>query len=115
MRKEIENGVRWLDYNVPGWEHRIDLETLDMVMPYKCIIGQLGLRDYTVDLKYDIFNGIESDFKFGFSLDVIKLIQLGFVKRNQIWEELNEEWKEVVSSRLNSLEYKYLCCANYTQ
>lgn len=34
-------GAALLDRAVPGWESRIDLETLDISCPRNCIIGQL--------------------------------------------------------------------------
>lgn len=38
--EQIKNGVKWLDENSPGWEHKIDLDTLDVNQPCRCILGQ---------------------------------------------------------------------------
>ncbi len=52
-RKRVKNGVRWLDENFPGWEGRIDVDTLRLDDGVSCICGQV-FRD-KVDT--DIFNG----------------------------------------------------------
>lgn len=37
----VENGWRWLTANFPGWQRRIDIETLDLAYGSRCICGQL--------------------------------------------------------------------------
>ncbi len=41
VKTRVERGARFLDEVAPGWEDRIDLETLDLVSGYHCICGQL--------------------------------------------------------------------------
>lgn len=55
-------GAALLDRAVPGWESRIDLETLDISCPRNCIIGQLlgwitGLKVLGVRLTPNGFAG----------------------------------------------------------
>jgi hypothetical protein len=38
----VERGAALLDRHVPGWEKRIDLETLDIASSEFCICGQLA-------------------------------------------------------------------------
>lgn len=43
--KEVAAGAEWLDENFPGWEWKIDLETLDMANCRECVLGQ-SLREF---------------------------------------------------------------------
>ena len=38
---EVERGMRWLDTVAPGWENRIDRETLSLIDVTACICGQV--------------------------------------------------------------------------
>lgn len=40
IAERVEAGAAWLDANRPGWVDRINLETLDMASPRRCILGQ---------------------------------------------------------------------------
>jgi hypothetical protein len=40
-KTRVCRGARWLDENFPGWEERIDLDSLQLTSAYKCICGQL--------------------------------------------------------------------------
>jgi hypothetical protein len=37
----VQQAAVFLDRNVPGWEHYINLGALDMLSPYACILAQL--------------------------------------------------------------------------
>jgi len=41
MMRNVERGCAILDAATPGWQDRIDLETLDLSDPCQCILGQL--------------------------------------------------------------------------
>ena len=47
LRLRVERGAEHLDLDFPGWEDRIDTETLDLTGGRECILGQLfgGFRD----------------------------------------------------------------------
>jgi hypothetical protein len=36
-----QKGAALLDQKIPGWEHRIDPETLEMGDPRHCVVGQI--------------------------------------------------------------------------
>lgn len=40
IEERVESGARWLDEHRPGWWRRIDLDTLDLGDPCKCVLGQ---------------------------------------------------------------------------
>lgn len=40
-RSRVKSGARWLDENFPGWESRIDLDTLELKNSFNCICGQV--------------------------------------------------------------------------
>lgn len=41
VKQRVERGARWLDENFPGWEGRIDLDTLELSSSEQCICGQV--------------------------------------------------------------------------
>lgn len=40
-RSRVKSGAKWLDESFPGWETRIDTESLDLGSAYNCVCGQL--------------------------------------------------------------------------
>jgi hypothetical protein len=46
MRHRVAGGIRWLDENRPGWLDRINLATLDLEAPCRCILGQEWLDEH---------------------------------------------------------------------
>jgi hypothetical protein len=71
-------GVALLDEHVPGWEHQINLDTLDLVNTERCVLGQLWLAQHprTRD-RYAAYDkmckalklpGIENEIEFGFTV-----------------------------------------------
>ena len=42
IKKRVARGAALLDEKRPGWEAMIDLSSLDISDPYKCILGQSG-------------------------------------------------------------------------
>lgn len=47
MEKEVEEGIKFLNEKCPGWEKRVNWESLNMGNHETCIGGQLG-GDYFV-------------------------------------------------------------------
>lgn len=43
---EIALGVAYFDENDPGWIDRIDLDTLSMFNPNRCVLAQVSGRDF---------------------------------------------------------------------
>ena len=41
LDERIDNGIRWLNENFPGWRNRIDINTLQLADPFRCICGQV--------------------------------------------------------------------------
>lgn len=39
--EEIERGLAWLDEHAPEWITKVDVETLDINDPYRCVLGQV--------------------------------------------------------------------------
>lgn len=40
IAERVAAGAAWLDEHRPGWDQRIDLETLDLGDPCHCVLGQ---------------------------------------------------------------------------
>ena len=66
----IARGFVLLDEKVPGWEHRVDLKTLDLGSWTRCVVGQL-FDVQKRELLWEGFSalGVESPRAYGFSLN----------------------------------------------
>lgn len=86
----IERGMALLDEKVPGWEHRVDLKTLDLNDCTECVVGQL-FQTYINRLTT---LGREADHfphRFGFSLD--------WDNWRTTWGGLTTAWKRAIRTR----------------
>lgn len=51
IRRRVNRGIKLLNLRQVGWAKRIDLNTLDINYPTKCVLGQLFGNDiYGLDL-----------------------------------------------------------------
>ena len=87
---EIEKGIAWLDEVSPGWEGEIDLAQLDIMSPYKCILGQLFLWEGS---RYDPSPPGMTDYGF-------LLPWRTGVDCQQGYSILTEEWRAAIKTRL---------------
>ena len=95
----VAAGSRWLDEHVPGWEQRIDLETLDVTNCTMCVLGQV-YGDFIDGLKAagkhwsQANSPCDADWPFrnGFA---VGNTEQGWMGR----EELNAEWRAEIERR----------------
>ena len=84
--QQIEKGVEYLDEHYPGWEDKINLETLNIRSPRCCIGGQLeGEYAHFVSMLYEISNSGPTS--------------MGFDSTDYHYEDLTETWKAVILAR----------------
>jgi hypothetical protein len=83
----VENGMQLLDRVYPGWEKKVNLETLDIMSCRHCILGQL-YGDYDDGVRWV---GISKHSAHEF----------GFVEQGEIWfNDLTSMWAEKITARL---------------
>lgn len=103
---QIDNGIRFLDEKHGiGWEHKIDVETLDISSPCGCVCGQLfehkrahmtGYSYFTLELNPGSYGE-----EYGFSIPVLEESTTDEEWAN--FAQLTDEWKGAIVS---------LCAAN---
>jgi hypothetical protein len=82
LSSRVAQGVALLDQVRPGWVDRIDLETLNIRNPYKCVLGQVfGNYWYAID-RFSIGLGESHGF---FSFGGAEMA------------ELTAEWRRVIA------------------
>lgn len=59
LTHRVKRGIAWLDETVPDWRVVINLETLEMQRPWRCVLGQIFA---------DHANGYEETNGFGYAL-----------------------------------------------
>lgn len=90
----VERGAALLDEKVPGWEAKIDLDTLDLYVPCKCVLGQLFGRG---DSAYT--HGLHMLNLFGFKEEIAH----GFEARSTgTYTSLTTRWRRVIRRRLKA-------------
>ena len=45
LEERVDNGIRWLNENFPGWENRINLKSLSLKNAERCICGQVFRKE----------------------------------------------------------------------
>ena len=84
----IQRGIVWLNYNIPGWETRIDLDRLNIGSSQDCVLAQ------ATGMCYD-------DATYQYDIEFTQAVEMGFATypgdktREQIHEELsilNQQW-----------------------
>lgn len=111
IRNEVLEGVRLLDELLPGkWYSMIDLTKLDMNNGERCILGQLEPHLPVVNDSDEVQSQLE-EYKGEDPYDraLIKLdldwmddeVLHGFNSRARDFDELTQEWIEVINERLN--------------
>jgi len=85
----VQAGMAVLDANMPGWECRIDPETLNLASCQLCVLGQV-YGEYSAG-KREV--GIEDGDNYGFSTRDDSSREYGFLTRT---------WLRVIKKRLTA-------------
>jgi len=97
IEQRVADGIKLLDEKVPDWRSKIDLATLKLSHPDRCILGQLGADR--------IFLGqLGASFSKGLSLVGLKIgdsanqAAYGFESEydGDEYDELQEEWESAL-------------------
>lgn len=106
----VQRGAALLDEKLPGWADQIDLDTLQMADGCRCVLGQIGGREFNLDAlgwhegyapNYErlarlVFTGYKDECAHGFN-------QLMDSKDHPIgppFDDLQDAWKgEIVARR----------------
>lgn len=107
MLEDIARGVELLDETVPGWDSRIDVETLNIASPVKCVLGQLfgGYGDGLRALSGPMTRADVVGIRYGFMprSSVITSVDDGWPAALASWyeeaERLTQEWRTVIQGR----------------
>ena len=93
--KQVADGARFLDSNVPGWFRSIDLSRLNMSNPCYCVVGQL-FRSFEAGLEQlDVDATDGEDIALGF--DRPDSLDLGYPRD---LAALTLIWKREIEARL---------------
>lgn len=85
-------GAQFLDERQPGWAERIDTESLSMIRPCRCIIGQLSGSRYSAGFQKIVNEGHPAYSEHAQSL--------GFV----IDAEWDDQWDQLTGAWLKEIE-----------
>lgn len=86
--RAVKRGVKWLDANVPNWRARIDVASLDLQFPCKCVLGQLDGNFYEAVWTY--------------RLERSEVSHLGFLASTRLgttYRWLNAAWRRALKEK----------------
>ncbi len=89
----VERGAQFLDKEMPGWEERVDLSSLSLRDPCKCVVGHL-YGNYCAVIGGLIQDGEPSEYGF----------DINYWATDKDWNALTEEWRVLIQSRRNVKE-----------
>lgn len=91
-RTTIARGVALLDTVMPGWEKRVDLDTLDVSSPCNCICGQIVSR--RVKPYHRFTKGLQA-----LGLTSWEAWKYGFASPTGSYRRLTDEWSRVIRAK----------------
>lgn len=114
--KRVRLGAEWLDERQPDWWQRINIDTLNLVLPRQCVLGQLSRQLVGKSANY-CYVVLRRDFRDGctwapdlkhLGLIESEAIDLGFQVGEYGWTDgdlglsyaaLNDAWREQILDR----------------
>jgi hypothetical protein len=101
----MDQGLSWLDENIPDWYRRVNTDTLDMAHCQNCVIGQMEPADWFSDS----VNAVHAEARYEFiSYDVDYTVyqwaeELGFDGVPGGYnDQVNEMWGQEIVNRKNA-------------
>src|SRR5882762_2911653 len=88
FEEQIKSGVQVLNKKRPGWAQRIEIESLNIISPAYCIIGQV-YGSYSDGLEVLRIHHMDAE-NYGFALNKSPY------EYHEEWETLTQEWKETI-------------------
>jgi hypothetical protein len=102
-------GVRFLDEHVPGWEHEIDLDTLDLDSTERCVLGQLWLAGHprarargNAYVKMLTLLKLPAEVASSFGFDTESDDTEDDTYDDDLYDRLTKAWKRVIRRRLKA-------------
>lgn len=98
-RARVDAACAHLDRRRPGWQYQIDLLTLDMQSPCRCIVGQLmnapmgAMFSEGVRLLFPVPDHLDGSHGVPFGVDV------GRCESHSSFQVLQEVWVEAIEAR----------------
>ena len=120
LAEAVARGAAWLDTEVPDWRARIDVETLNLASPTRCVAGQVFEAEAAIhrangrnaelgsgyQVMYNMARDVENrggarvDVYFGFTHPVI---DSGGLDNPYTWFEQDAETEPVALAHLHAL------------
>jgi hypothetical protein len=106
LADRVAQGAALLDFKVPGWEQRINLDTLDIQMTTACVLGQVfgdhvDPYEYGADylLLHDAYQHPDAPVMVAHGFAAPDTLHDPDVEAT-VWADLTAEWKRVIRQRL---------------
>ena len=87
----VKRGVAFLDKADKGWEACIDLDTFDVVLPCRCVIGQVYVEAYDDACELLGIGTIRNQSRLGFDESILL--------SSLTYRGLQEEWVKAIKAK----------------
>lgn len=94
----VKRGAQYLDKTDPGWENKINLDTLNLRNCHVCILGQLD-SDFWEEIKRRDMT-FDDAAEYGFAIHLWD--------SNKNWDLLTEEWKKVIVQKRRNYSKSFI-------
>ena len=94
-QEQIAKGMIYLDREMPNWEHRINLETLDLRDSRLCVIGQLTPDYYLYMAEASL--SFSDVIELGFNCSLSETICSDEI--THVYAVLTDEWRQAIAER----------------
>jgi hypothetical protein len=99
IAERVAKGAVLLDETVPDWWQRIDLKTLALVSPCRCVVGQLFPSAHApLDSYADGLDALDVEFYSGATLG-FDAETAGTDEQGREYTALTAEWRRVIEER----------------
>ena len=102
VQERVAKGVAWLDSQQPDWRDRVNVQTLDIMMPANCVLGQVFKGRHPENMVgyfyAEEYLGMSFPYEYGFDAK-----GLGSEMR-QDYADLKAEWIRVLSDEASEDE-----------
>lgn len=106
LEQRVARGAAWLDENRPGWEFKIDLGELNLMLPNCCVLGQVDgnfwdslRRQAEFNRNTPFFDEMSWAASHGFFIRD----ELGEIRSSRISEynQLTDAWRTLIKDRFD--------------
>jgi hypothetical protein len=101
VESRVAAGAAWMDEKAPGWEDQVNILTLDIGIPFVCVLGQVFGRQaplHTNGYYWALLNLMEGNSRLSIKLG-FNALEAEYEERMAEMPVLTEAWRRLIVKR----------------